>query len=79
MTCRDLIIYILKNNLEDEVILEEGIFTGLMTAEEAAIKFGVGVGTVKAWFDCGILTGTKIGNSIFFLKDISKQKGRDES
>lgn len=49
MTGRDLIIYILENHLEDEELFKDGKLPGLMTYEEAAVKFDVGVETIKAW------------------------------
>ena len=48
MTGKELIIYILQNNLEDEIVIKDGIFVWLMNEEEAAAKFDVGVATVKA-------------------------------
>lgn len=49
MTGRDLIIYILENHLEDEELFKDGKLPGLMTYEEAAVKFGVGKETIIAW------------------------------
>ena len=40
-----------------------------MTEKEAAVKFNVGVETIKAWYDCKMLSGTKIGDSLYFRKD----------
>ena len=77
MTGKDLIIYILENNLENEMIIKDGVFIKLMNEEEAAIKFQVGIATIKAWYECGILKGTKIGDSIFFLRDMTEPKRRD--
>lgn len=71
MTGRELIIYILDNNLEDEVVLKDNSVVGLMNEEETAARFGVGVATVKAWYTCGMIKDTKIGDSIFFLKTIT--------
>ena len=48
MTGRDYIIYILEHHLEDEELFKNGKIPGLMTYEEAAVKFGVGVDTIKA-------------------------------
>ena len=64
MTGRDLIVYILQNNLENEVMLE------LMSEDEAAVKFGVGIATIKFWYEYGYITiGFKIGDTLYFLKD----------
>ena len=70
MTGKELIIYILQNNLEDKVILSNGIFTGIMNLEEAATKFGVGVATVRSWYMLGMIPGFTLGGSIFFMKDV---------
>lgn len=70
MTGRDLIIYILTNNLENEqVVNQDGVFVGFMGETEAAAKFGVGVATVRAWYTCGYLKGFVVGDSIFFLRN----------
>lgn len=71
MTGKELIIYILQNNLEDEIVIKDGIFVWLMNEEEAAAKFNVGVATVKAWYVCGMLSGTKIGDHLYFLRNAS--------
>ena len=79
MTGKDLIIYILQNNLEDESIIKDGQFVWLMNEEQAAIKFDVGVATIKTWYYLGLIRGVKIGDSIFFLKTITNPKERDNS
>ena len=79
MTGRDLIIYIMQNNLEDEVVIKDGIFVWLMNEEEAAVKFNVGIETVKAWYVCGQLSGTKIGDHIYFLRNVSDPRKDDKN
>lgn len=71
MTGKELILYILQNNLENTVVLEDGFFVGFMNEEEAALKFRVGVATIRAWYSCKMLKGTKIGDSLYFRKDIA--------
>ena len=71
MTGKELILYILQNNLENTIVLEDGFFTGFMTAEEAAVKFNVGVATIRAWYSCKMLKGTQIGDSLYFRKDVA--------
>lgn len=73
MTGKELIIYILKHDLEDEPVIKDGVFLGLINEEQAAIKFGVGVATIKAWYQTKMLQGIKIGNSIFFAKNEVKK------
>lgn len=70
MTGRELIIYILQNKLEDEEILVDGIFVGFMDGKQAAAKFDVGVETVAVWYKLGMLPGVKLGDSVYFMKDV---------
>ena len=67
MTGRELIVYIMQNHLEDEPVFKDGMFTGFIGEEEAAIRHGVGVATIRAWYECGMIRGFKIGDSLFFL------------
>ena len=60
MTGRDLIIYILENHLDDEELFKDGKLPGLMTYEEAAVKFAVGKETIIAWVKLGYLKSFKI-------------------
>ena len=55
MTGRDLIIYILANNLEDESVFKNGRLLGFMSVVEAAEKMNVGVSTVYAWIAQGLV------------------------
>lgn len=64
MTGRDWIIYILENGLEDEPFYESGKLLGFMTDVEAAIKFGVGVSTIRVWVELGHLKGIKLGDEL---------------
>lgn len=68
MTGKELIIYILQNNLEDEEIIKDGIFMGLMSETEAAIKFDVGIATIKLWHALGVLDSVQIGPAVFVFK-----------
>ena len=77
MTGRDLIVYILNNNLENEEIFKDGVLLGLLDENEIAVKFGVGVATVEAWYDLGMIKGIKIGDSIFFLNDMDDPRKED--
>lgn len=74
MTGRELIVYILENGLEDELVYDNNRvgreLLGFMTAMDAARKFGVGLATVKVWYDLGYLKGFKIGDTYFIPADI---------
>lgn len=70
MTGREMIIYIMQNNLEDEVVLKNGFFVGFMDEREAAAKFGVGVETIQVWYSLGMLDGIRVGEKLYFLKNV---------
>ena len=65
MTGRDLIVYILENGLEDKPIYEDGNILGFMNEVEAAIKFGVGAPTIRAWYAMGMLDGVFVSNALY--------------
>lgn len=65
MTGRDLIIYILQNNLEDKPIFKDGKLLGFMTVSEAALNFNVGTSTIMAWIQLGVLKSIKIEDKYY--------------
>lgn len=65
MTGRDLIIYILENGLEDAPIFDEGRPLGFMTEIEAAVKFNVGVPTIRTWYITGQMDGMLIADHLY--------------
>ena len=77
MTGRELIIYILENNLEEEPIFEDGRFIGFMTVEEAAERMDVGVATIIAWIALGKLDHLLIGTK-FYIPATSVSPNFDE-
>lgn len=77
MTGKELILYILQNDLENEVVIKDGIFVWLMDEEETAARFNVGVETVRAWYICGYISGTKIGDRLYFLRNIGDPRKDD--
>ena len=76
MKGKDLILYILLNNLENEEIIDEnGVLIGFMTIEDAAIKYEVGISTVRAWINRCAINSTKIGENI--LIPVTEQRPTD--
>lgn len=63
MTGKDLILYILQNDLENEPVFKDGKFIGFNTIEETAVKMGVGTATVSASIKLGQIKSIKIGNT----------------
>ena len=62
MTGRELIVYILENKLEDVPIFNTKLF---MEESEAAVTLNVGVATIRAWYDCGMISGIKVGDKLY--------------
>lgn len=64
-TGRDLIIYILQNNLEDKPIATENSLLGFINIAEYAARNNMGISTAVAMFHLGKIPGFMIGSSIF--------------
>lgn len=65
MTGRELILYILSNNLEDEQVFKDGRFIGFVTMSDVAKKTNVGLATVCAWVSQGRLDSVAIKDGIY--------------
>ncbi len=78
MTGRELIIYILKNNLEDEDLLNDGFSELFMTPEEAAVKWKCGPATVKAFIDLKKVKGIRFNNTYYVLTYQENPLGKEK-
>jgi len=65
MKCRDLILYILANSLEDEPVFKDGKFIGFMTVDEMAAKMSVGTATVRTLIHLKRLEGVTINQGLY--------------
>lgn len=65
MTGRDLIIYIMRNNLENEPVFKDGKFIGFISVGEAAARMNVGTATICAWITQGWLDCIVIGGVVY--------------
>lgn len=72
MTGKDLIIYILENDLVDKEMYENGKLPGLMSIWEAAVELGVGVATVKAYIKMGKLKHIPIGDGYVLCSQVEE-------
>lgn len=72
ITGRELIMLILENQAENKVFLT------LLSEEELAVQFKVGVATIQTWESLGMIHGWKIGDSLYFLKDTPDPRRKDE-
>lgn len=76
MTGRELILYILENNLEDEPIFKDGRFLEFIPSEEAAVELGVGVETINVLVALKQIPGITIGNVLYIPKDFKERYKR---
>ena len=72
ITGRELIMLILESKAENEVFLT------LLSEEELAVQFGVGVATIKTWAALDMILGWEIGDSLYFPKDTPDPRRKDE-
>ena len=79
MTGRDIIVYILTHNLEDVDMIafvydgeEDDRLVDFISEEEAAVKFDVGVATVRAWADMKLIEAVRINGTIFVSEDAER-------
>lgn len=81
MTGRELIIYILQNNLEDKPVFEDGQFLGFLTVEQVAVKLGFGVETIKTWAELDWIECFEFNGELYFPANITTpeliRKGKD--
>lgn len=78
MTGKDLIIYILQNNLEDEPVVKDGKFIGLLTDIELAARLDVGVAAVHAMIKLGAIDSVQIGCSTYIFDKFQELRGDHE-
>lgn len=73
MTGKELILYILLSDLEDEEIDKDGKLVGFITVEEMALKRGVGVETVRTWIKLGQIKSITIGGLTMIPEKFSEE------
>ena len=76
MTGRDLILYILENHLEDEEIFKDDKIIGFLTIDEVAIKFGVGIETVIAWYKLKMIPGMLFKGCVYIPGNIEDPRNK---
>ena len=67
MTGKELIIYILENNLLNVSVFEYNSVVGLLTIDQAAIKLNVGKATIATYLMMNRLDEVVIGDKIFIV------------
>jgi transposase len=61
----------MSNGLENEEVIKNGILVGLISEDKVAVRFGVGVETVRTWAKLGRIKGIQSGNRLYFLDNIA--------
>lgn len=70
MTGKELILYILQNDLEDKPIFDDlGKFLDFMTIGEAAVKYNVGIATVVTWVKIKQIPSITINNVVYIPRN----------
>lgn len=77
MTGKDLIMFILQHNLENEEIFKDGKLLGFKTIAETAVRLGVGESTVRSWIAIGMLQSVTIGNVVYIPDEFFKMEGKE--
>lgn len=65
MTGRDLLCYIIDNNLLDEPVFSDGKFIGFLLDEEVAKRFGVGTATIRVLANMDKLEGINVNGKLY--------------
>lgn len=78
MNGRDLIIYILQNHLEDEPVFQDDKILGFITDAEAAVKFGVGIATIRVWVNNDELPGLRVGEQLYIPANAARKNEANE-
>lgn len=74
ITGKDIITYILENDLVNEPVISN-VSDILATPEEVAVKFGVGTAVVETMYELGLIKGFNIGGKLYFSKSLERVKG----
>lgn len=69
MTGRDLIIYILDNDLKDVSIFDEKFFSGFISVEDAAKRLEAGTATVMALIRMNRIRAFETSDSIYIFPE----------
>lgn len=65
MTGKELIIYILQNDLENSVIFQDGETYGFTSVGKAAVELEVGLATIESWIDMFKIKRHVIGDKTY--------------
>lgn len=78
MTCKELMLYILANDLEHELVFDHGRFVGFMTIDEVALKMNIGIAAVCALIEQGMLDHICVGNTLFVPANFKTERNKQD-
>lgn len=58
-------LYILANDLENELVFDHGRFVGFLTVDEVALKMNIGIAAVCAMIEREMLDHIYVGDTLF--------------
>lgn len=70
MTCKDLVIFIIKHDLLDEKINSMKLNQLFLSLEEAAVKMGISTNSLLDMIKLGIFDYIMLDNKIYLHKDV---------
>lgn len=73
MTCKELVVYILENDLLDRQVFEDGTFVGFVTYEDAAAELKLGPASMKVIMDVYEIESININGAIFLPCDFANK------
>lgn len=73
MTGKELIIYILENNLENVEIFDDNLKSIFMSVEEAAVLFECGPSTIVTLIELGRLNAITIDGKYYIFRKMRKE------
>lgn len=65
MTGKDLLCYIIDNNLLNEPVFNDGKFIGFFAEEEVAKRFDVGTATIRVLANMGKLDAIRVNDKMY--------------
>lgn len=71
MKCKDLVIFIINNNLLDEEIDDLKLSEAFLTLEQAAVKLGISTSSLRDIAESGMLDYIKYNDQLYFHENVS--------
>ena len=74
MTGKDLMLYILQNDLLEVPVFKDGHFLDCLTIPDAAVHYQVGEATIRTWVSLNMIKSIQIGDNVYIPKNEQPMK-----